>query len=200
MQPRRTCCSRCRRARKRPGPEVGARNVASSAHRAFSAAWPGRPPGITFRPIHADDRDFLSALYASTREEELRPVPWPDEAKRAFLASQFELQHTHYHRAYPDADFLLILDAGEPVGRVYIHRALHELSLIEISLIEARRCRGLGSALLGEILDEARATGHAVTLHVEPDNPAKHLYARLGFTLVENQGVYDFLRWSPPVS
>jgi len=32
-------------------------------------------------------------------------------------------------------------------------------------------------------------------LHVEPDNPAQRLYQRLGFRLIENRGVYDFLGW-----
>jgi Uma2 family endonuclease len=38
------------------------------------------------------DREFMARLYASTRTEELAPVPWPEEIKQAFLQSQFELQ------------------------------------------------------------------------------------------------------------
>ena len=47
---------------------------------------------ITYRPITDDDKGFLATLYASTREEEMRPVPWPDEEKAKFLFSQFEAQ------------------------------------------------------------------------------------------------------------
>jgi ribosomal protein S18 acetylase RimI-like enzyme len=41
--------------------------------------------------------------------------------------------------------------------------------------------------------------GLQVTLHVEPNNPAQRLYQRLGFTLIEQRGVYDFLGWSAPL-
>jgi ribosomal protein S18 acetylase RimI-like enzyme len=167
------------------------------AHRAYVEAWAQRTPGISFRPISPADRDFLCALYASTRDEELRLVPWPEEAKRQFLQQQFELQHQHYHTVYPDAAYLLILERAQPIGRVYLHRGARELDLIEISLIAARRGHGIGTALMREMLEEAGATSRSVALHVEPNNPARHLYARLGFELVEQRGVYDFMRWSP---
>ena len=51
---------------------------------------------VTLRPIRDEDRPFLERLYASTRDEELRPVPWSDAQKTAFLASQYALQHAHY--------------------------------------------------------------------------------------------------------
>ena len=44
---------------------------------------------ITRRPIGGEDMEFLCSLYASTREEELAPVPWPPEHKMAFLRQQF---------------------------------------------------------------------------------------------------------------
>jgi hypothetical protein len=34
-----------------------------------------------------------------------------------------------------------------------------------------------------------------VTIHVEKNNPAMRLYRRLGFTAVEDKGVYDLMRW-----
>ena len=33
-----------------------------------------------------------------------------------------------------------------------------------------------------------------MTVHVEKNNPARALYARLGFAIVEDRGVYDLLR------
>jgi hypothetical protein len=36
-----------------------------------------------------------------------------------------------------------------------------------------------------------------VTIHVEANNPARSLYARLGFEMIESRGVYDFLRARP---
>lgn len=154
-------------------------------------------PGIALRPIDTGDMAFLRVLYAGTREDELAPLPWSAEQKQAFLGQQFELQHRHYHTAHPNAEFLLLLDGAEPIGRIYLERSLPRWSLIDVALIAARRGLGIGTALLAQLLDEARETGKTVDLHVETFNPARRLYERFGFQFAEHRGVYDFLVWSP---
>jgi len=165
--------------------------------RAFLAAYEGRPEGVTFRPVGEADHPFLRDLYASVRAAELAPVPWPDAAKRAFLDEQFELQHQHYVKNYPGADLLMVEKDSVPIGRIYVYRTPAEIRLMDIALIPEWRGQGIGSALLHELMDEARATQCELTLHVEPDNPAQRLYQRLGFRLIEQRGVYDFLGWNP---
>jgi len=164
---------------------------------AYLEPYPGRPAGISFRPIVDADHAFLRDLYASVRAAELEPVPWPVEAKRAFLDEQFGLQHQHYLKNYPGADLLLIEMAAQPIGREYVYRTPAEIRLMDIALIAAERGHGIGTALLAELMDEARATRRELTLHVEPDNPAQRLYQRLGFRVLEQRGVYDFLGWTP---
>jgi ribosomal protein S18 acetylase RimI-like enzyme len=80
---------------------------------------------------------------------------------------------------------------------VYVYRSPGEIRLMDIALVDAERGRGLGAALIRELMDEARATNASITLHVEPGNPARRWYERLGFALVEDRGVYHFLSWSP---
>lgn len=152
---------------------------------------------MSFRPVDDADHAFLRDLYADVRAAELAPVPWPDAAKRAFLDEQFGLQHAHYVKNYPGADLLVIEKENRPIGRVYVYRTPNEIRLMDIALVPAERGRGIGSALLLELLDEARLTRRDLTLHVEPDNPAQRLYQRLGFRLIEHRGVYDFLGWEP---
>ncbi|HZP68105.1 MAG TPA: GNAT family N-acetyltransferase [Rudaea sp.] len=156
-----------------------------------------RRDGLRFRPVEDGDRPFLHALYAEVRAREMAPVEWPEARKLAFLAEQCDLQHCHYVKNYKGADFLVIEEAGRPIGRIYVYRSPGEIRLMEVTLVPERRGRGLGEALLREIMDEARATGAKVTLHVEPENPAQRLYARLGFRLIEHRGIYDFLGWDP---
>lgn len=144
------------------------------------------------------DFAFLCELYAEIRREELAPVPWPEQAKREFLDAQCSLQRAHYARHYGDADLLLIVDDDTPIGRIYVHAASAEIRVMDIALLQEWRGRGIGSRLMRTILDEATDRGVEVTLHVEPGNPAQRLYRQLGFGLVENRGVYDFLKWTPP--
>ena len=156
-----------------------------------------RDDGLRFRAITTADLAFLRALYAQVRAAELAPVPWPEQAKADFLAEQFSLQHQHYVANYPGADLLLIEKDAEPIGRLYVYRTAREIRLMDIALVPAMRNRGVGTALLRELMQEARCSGSAITLHVEPDNPAQRLYQRHGFSLIEHRGVYDFLGWTP---
>jgi len=132
------------------------------------------------------------------RRDELAPVPWPAEAKAAFLADQFRLQHQHYTTHFAAAELLLISRGDTSIGRVYLFRTPSEIRVMEISLLEAEHGQGLGGAILRGVLDEADAAGLEVTLHVEPYNRARRLYERLGFVAGEQQGVYLFMSRKPP--
>ena len=154
--------------------------------------------GLTFRPIAEADLPFLARLYASTRAEELAPVPWTDEEKAAFLNMQFQAQHAHYQQHYPKADWLVTMHAGQDIGRLYIDRWPSEHCIIDIAFLPEYRGKGLGAALLRDLLDEAAGAGKAVAIHVEKFNPAMRLYRRLGFTTEEDKGVYDLMRWTAP--
>jgi ribosomal protein S18 acetylase RimI-like enzyme len=153
--------------------------------------------GLALRPITDEDRDLLYRIYASTREDELAQVAWDEDQKAAFLHMQFEAQHHYYHANYPDAQFQVILLDHEPAGRLYLHRWPREIRIVDIALLPDYRHRGIGSALLGEILAEADRGGLAVTIHVECFNPALRLYERLGFRKVEDKGVYYFMERRP---
>ena len=68
---------------------------------------------------------------------------------------------------------------------------------MDIALLKSFRGRGVGARLLTDLQAEAAAAGKALRIHVERFNPALSLYARLGFRLIEDRGVYLFLEWSP---
>ena len=152
---------------------------------------------LRFRPIEPDDQDLLFRIYASTREEELAAVVWEPGQKEAFLRQQFEAQHRWYQENYAGAEFLVVLRDGEPAGRLYVVRWEKEIRLIDIALLPAHRNSGVGSAILREILAEGSAAAKPVTIHVEKFNPALRLYERLGFTPIEDRGVYYLMQRTP---
>lgn len=141
------------------------------------------------------DEPFLCRVYASTRREELAPTGWSDEQKDEFLESQFRAQHAWYRAHYADASFDVILASGVPAGRLYVRRAADEIRLVDIALLPEFRRSGIGTSLLRELQEEARAAGVPLRIHVEKMNPAMGLYGRLGFRKLEDRGVYDFLEW-----
>jgi ribosomal protein S18 acetylase RimI-like enzyme len=152
--------------------------------------------GLAFRPITDADLPFLAEVYASTRTEELAVTPWTDAQKAEFLDMQFRAQHAHYQRHYPQADWLVTMRGGEDIGRLYIDRWPTQHGIIDIAFLPKHRGHGLGSALLHDLMDEAATAGKGITIHVEKYNPAMRLYRRLGFKTVEDQGVYDLMRWT----
>ena len=152
---------------------------------------------ISFRPETPEDHDFLLGLYASTRAAEMAVVPWTDQEKDSFVRMQFFAQSKHYKESY-DADWLIVLREGQPIGRLYLHQLEGDLRIVDITLLPEQRGQGLGRMLLEELMEKAGAKGDKVSIHVENFNPALRLYERLGFREVSTYGVYYLMEWLPP--
>ena len=156
-----------------------------------------REAGLAFRASTDADLPFLSRLYASTRLEELAVTDWSEAQKAAFLDMQFQAQHAHYRKHYPEADWLVVERAGQDIGRLYIERWPSQHRIIDIAFLPEHRRKGYGSALLRDLIDEAWFAGKSASIHVEKNNPARLLYVELGFTVVEDKGVYDLMACAP---
>ena len=71
-------------------------------------------------------------------------------------------------------------------GYGFVEPDVPELS---IGVSPQRRGRGIGTRLLEALVDVARGDGQrAISLSVEPDNPALQLYERTGFVRVADDG------------
>ena len=152
---------------------------------------------VTLRPVGPDDEPFLYRVYASTREDEVALTGWDREQQEAFLRQQFGAQQAHYRQHYQDAALRVVLCDGVPAGRLYVSRWADEIRIVDIALLPRWRNAGIGTALLRGLLEEGAGTGKRVSIHVERFNPALRLYARLGFRLVQDKGVYLLLEWTP---
>lgn len=150
---------------------------------------------ISLRPITPEDDSFLAGVYASTRAEELAVTGWSEEEKAVFCRGQFDAQSAHYKEHYPGAFLQVIEKEGVSIGRLYVARWKREIRIMDIALLPEHRGSGIGTKLLRELQEEARAAGKSLTIHVERFNPALRLYERVGFKQVEDKGVYLLLSW-----
>ncbi|MFT5126700.1 MAG: ribosomal protein S18 acetylase RimI-like enzyme [Rhodothermales bacterium] len=154
---------------------------------------------IHFRPITMPaDRLLLTRIYRSTREDELARTGWNEAEKLSFIRMQFDAQHTHYQAHYPACEYLVILQNGIAIGRLYIDTRPDSLHIIDIAMLCEHRNHGLGSRIMREILTEAERLGRKVGIYVEENNPAMPFYERLGFNKVEHQGIYHHMHWIAP--
>jgi ribosomal protein S18 acetylase RimI-like enzyme len=154
--------------------------------------------GLALRLCGDHDLPFLAELYGHTRAEELAAVPWPENVRKAFLDSQFALQHRHYVTHYPQADFLLVHQQGRAVGRFYLAHEGGDDLIVDITLLPQWRGQGIGAALMEAAAIQAAARGRGIHLHVLHGNgAARRLYERLGFRVDCDTGTHLHMRRAP---
>jgi ribosomal protein S18 acetylase RimI-like enzyme len=95
-----------------------------------------------------------------------------------------------------DGDLGVVAEEGQPMGAAWCRRfGGHETApsgfldcdtpVLAIAVVDGYRGRGIGTALLSELVAAARAEGvKAVSLSVGRTNPALRLYERLGWERV----------------
>lgn len=154
---------------------------------------------LVLRAEQPDDESFIRKLFVESRFAEFSLLPWTPSQKELFLHHQFGLQTAYYRMNYPAAAFSIVQLENFPIGRLYVNRADPEIRVIDITLAEKYRNRGIGGSLLRTLLAEARATGRLVRLHVERSNPALRLYQRLGFRDIQEKGIYLEMEWRAPM-
>jgi ribosomal protein S18 acetylase RimI-like enzyme len=156
--------------------------------------------GLTLRAACAQDANFERALFASARPDAAILAVWPEPARRAFLDQQFAFQTLHYARVHAQAERLIVLKGGAPAGRLILDRASASWCLVDIALAPDFRGQGLGTLLLQAVLAAAAQAGTCVQLSVDARNPARRLYARLGFAAADEEpgAVTIEMRWRPP--
>jgi ribosomal protein S18 acetylase RimI-like enzyme len=145
---------------------------------------------LSLRAATAQDESFLLDLFTSTRIDEFKFLDGPPGQLEALMRMQFDLQRQQYAAGYPEAEHQIILRDGKPIGRLFVDETDREIALVDVALLPAHRNSGIGTQLLDQLLDRATAAKKAVRLHVVKSNPALHLYERLGFSKVGEDGMY----------
>jgi ribosomal protein S18 acetylase RimI-like enzyme len=160
---------------------------------------PAEERAVTLRPVTGEDEEFLYAVYASSREDELAQVQWLEGMKEAFLRAQLAAQRKEYGERYPEAEYAVVLVEGRPAGRIWIARPGDEVHLLDIALLPEFQNCGVGTVLLSRLMDEARRVGLPLRHYVFILNTeALRFYERLGFRVIgESGGAYKYMEWDP---
>ena len=99
-----------------------------------------------------------------------------------------------------DSTTYVIMADGTRVGRLRVVRSKDRHMVGGIQILPGHRGRGIGTAVLTRLLDEAFGNGLPLDLDVSKDNPeAERLYARLGFRRTGERAGDEFcMRALPP--
>ena len=151
---------------------------------------------IATRTVTPEDAQFLVALYASVRTE-LGMLPGDEAFRNQILGMQFRAQQAGYERQFPSARHRILLENGQPVGRLLVNRTSVEVRLVDISLLPEWRGRGVGGRLISELISEAAEARLPLRLQVWKDNPAVRLYRRLGFHITGERDLYLQMEMPP---
>lgn len=94
------------------------------------------------------------------------------------------MDHALANRPGPGGFIGIVSDGDMLAGAVVVNRTgmggyIPENQLVYIAIHEQLRGRGIGRSLMQAVVAHAQG---AIALHVEADNPARHLYESLGFT------------------
>ncbi|CAN5478668.1 hypothetical protein BH23BAC3_BH23BAC3_20780 [soil metagenome] len=138
----------------------------------------------------------MDISYSIIESDEINPTSFGREDIAVFLFNHLDkygdkkeaiLKCIAY--AYSDGPgqdgFILVAHTGsEILGVVIINKTnmsgyIPENILVYIAVHEKTRGKGVGKGLMKRIIDNTEGD---IALHVEPDNPAKYLYEKFGFT------------------
>jgi tetratricopeptide (TPR) repeat protein len=151
---------------------------------------------LTLRPERSEDDEFLRALFVATQSSLLDHAALDAAAKTALLDMQFRSQSAGYRAGYPEARFDIIELDGRPIGRLIAARESDAVRFVDFALLPERQTAGLGTALIGTLIEEAAAQGLAVRVDVIWHNEASlHLCRRLGFVKIGERPPHVALEW-----
>ncbi len=132
---------------------------------------------FTLAPMTIDDLDEVLAIERASFQ-----TPWSRGAFR------YELTQNRVARS------LVVRAGGQLVGYLCLWEIGHEIHVTNVAVHPSFRRRGVGRALLGNVLEDARRNGvELVFLEVRPTNTeAVALYESFGFRVIGRRKGYYF--------
>ena len=122
---------------------------------------------------------------------------WPEHLRDSLLRMQYHARQQGIAGDYPQAAQEIILADGSPAGRLVVSRNEAEIRVVDIAVLPERQNRGIGGAVVQELIEESNRTGKPVRLTVTIMNPAIRFYENLGFRRIGGDQTQHFLERTP---
>jgi ribosomal protein S18 acetylase RimI-like enzyme len=151
--------------------------------------------GISIR--HASDRDaiIMAELFYSTRCD-FYQLGLPQMTVDMLLQQQYQLQQMSYKSHYPNAKDYILCQQSQVIGKLTLAVNPEYLHLVDLVLTPEIRGKGLGTAVLEALKQDAIVQRADIRLSVALDNPrAKALYLKEGFIVKTISETHQSMQW-----
>ena len=136
---------------------------------------------LSFRPIKQKDFEFLWRLHnAALKDYVTQTWGWDEDWQKRNFTKTFK----------PEKAQIIVFEEKD-VGYWEVSEKETETVLISIRLLPAYQKRGIGTKLIKDLLDNSQKS---VRLQVLKVNPARKLYARLGFEIFDETDTHFLMR------
>lgn len=139
---------------------------------------------ISFRQAKDKDFEFLWSLHRTELKPYVQAIWGWDEA----------WQFRHFRQHFNPSNQRIIEWEGKDVGTVKVQEQADSIFLAYIAIDGSYQGRGIGTAVIQEIIESAQERGMPLTLRVLRGNPARGLYERLGFEVTEESETHFSMR------
>ena len=142
---------------------------------------------LTLNAARPEDAEFLYRLTEETMRTyvEMTWGEWKEEMVRQFT-----------RKAASDGSFDLIVFGGITVGALRVERLESHIQLDQMYISKPYQRQGIGTALVRDLIAEARSAKKPLRLRVLKPNPAKAFYERLGFVVTDETKERYFMEQS----
>jgi len=131
---------------------------------------------ISFKPVSVSDESFVEIVYFETQR-------WIIETLFGWRGN--DIERKKFRESYDADNTEIILAEGIPAGWWTVQRSPNEIHLEAIYLLAPHQGRGIGSKLVRDLMAQAEDARIPIRLSTAKINPARKLYARLGFLLTD---------------
>jgi ribosomal protein S18 acetylase RimI-like enzyme len=145
---------------------------------------------FSLRAVTEADYPWLWAL----KRETMRPY-----VEQTWGGWEETAQEEFFRRQFVPSNLQAIVIEGRDAGLLHVERDASGVFLANIQISPAFQNRGVGTTIVRELLAEAQAGGTTLRLQVLKTNlPARRLYERLGFEVIEQTGIHYQMRAQVP--
>ena len=153
---------------------------------------------LAVRPAAPQDEIFLYELYVAIRGPLFAMAPITPTQREHLLRMQFQAQLSSYTQQFPNSCYHLVLLDSKPAGRLWVAPASDAFLLVDIAIHPNLQSKGLGTALVQRLQQEAQSAKLPIRSTVDRFNPGSlKFHQRLGFQIVREDQLQYYMEWRP---